>query len=123
MPFSDIGEDWSEIMEIPLCQRRETKGGKIDNIPIVGARQSHTFDESANTEADRMQTTIKIQIRALTQKEQERKNARIRFVKNLIKKGAAACGYQALINLSPKELNTIAKVVGLDEREVLGVDP
>ena len=30
-----------------------------------------------------------------------------------------------MINLSPKELNTIAKVVGLgvDEREVLGVDP
>ena len=69
-------------MEIPLCQRRETKG----DIPIVGARQSHTFDESANSEADRMQTTIKIQIRALTEKEQERKDARIRFVKNLIKK-------------------------------------
>ncbi|CAD7950320.1 unnamed protein product, partial [Amoebophrya sp. A25] len=98
--------------QVPLCARRTRTDGKVDFIPIIGAFNNHKFDEAEHTEDERRTTTLCYQIRSFTKAEQAKKAKRVRYVKNMLKKGQSACGYESLVMLAPKTLNQIATVVG-----------
>ncbi|CAD7942640.1 unnamed protein product [Amoebophrya sp. A120] len=118
-----VKSSWSPILTTALCQRRVRHDGKVENVPITGAFNNHKFDEKEYTEDEKLTSGFKYQIRSYNQKEQQKKAKRVKFVKNMVKKGPTAYGYSALVALAPKVLNEIAKVVGETERQILDIDP
>ena len=61
---------WSDVMELPLLSRRVTKGGKNEDLPILGTKDSHKFNPQRHKDNEKVETVIYVQCRALTAKEQ-----------------------------------------------------